>query len=387
MNKTLQLGILAMASLVALSTEAQTTMTDNNYPRQGTFSHSTAIDESGVTIPTVGSSQSWDYSGLSEETSVTHDHLDATGDPVFTGANNSSVWYYTFQGMQYSANHYEGLDANAWTDEGRKIFGAGYSITATTGGADDSLVFLDYDDVYATPHVKLEFPASFGNAWTSAHERNSPYRLTVVGSGVVDVPGVVREFRTIESEVVGDGSLIIPLSTGGAAPARDVILVKEIITEIDSIFLDGVPAPPSLLAVFGLTQGDITVTTSYSFYTPDLTSELLYVLEPVGSLLTNRAQYSKDADNLGINEIVFSTAAYPNPVAGGSEFSIEFEGSLGDTYVQIVSMNGQVVFEGNVPCNNSHLQLTIPESIQEGMYYITIESTTTLVKPILIQVK
>ncbi|SFT87849.1 Por secretion system C-terminal sorting domain-containing protein [Lishizhenia tianjinensis] len=350
MKTTLLFSNAVIFAMSSLTLTAQTTITEANYQRTGTFSHTFGRDQSAVVLPATGSNQSWDYTSLAEETSVTHDHTAVSGDPVFTNANNSSVWYYTFQGMSYSANHYEGLNASAWTVEGRKIFGEGYSITAVTGGADDSLVFLDYDDLYTSPHVQLEFPASFGNTWSSNYERSTPYRLTVVGSGVVNAPGEVREFRSVSSEVVGDGTLFIPLSTGGPAPARDVILVKEIITEIDSVFLNGSPAPTTLLSAFGLVQGTVTVTTSYSFYTPDLSSKLLYILEPVGSLSINRAEYSKDADNLSIDAFSnqMELQVFPNPSNG--VFTLD----LGERYyngeVKIFDVSGKMVYHSSFEC-------------------------------------
>jgi hypothetical protein len=384
MKKLLLLSLLTSASISPFTSNAQTTITESNFPRSGTFTHLYASSATNIVLPSIGSGEEWNYSNLSEEASLIFDYTDATGDTVFTNANNSRVWNYIFQGMTYSADHIDGIDANAWTSEGRRIYGEGYSITSVTGGANDSLIFLDHDDVFAAPHLNLVFPASFGNSWNSVYERELPFLLTVEGSGVVNNPGTFTEFRTTELEVVGDGTLIIPLSNGGAAPARDVILVKETLTEIDSVFLNGEPAPPTLMAAFGLTQGETTVITTYSFYTPDFGSALLVVSE--GATM-NFARYSKDVDNLSLNETMVSTAAYPNPVSGGSIFNIDFNSDLGKAEIKIVSMNGQVVYEGEEVSINSSLQFRIPESIEKGMYYIQINSNTSIINPVLIQIQ
>lgn len=384
MKKLLLFSLFTSASISSFTVTGQTTITESNFPRSGTFTHLYARDLTDVILPTLGSGETWNYSSLSEEVLLTFDYTDATGDAVFTNADNSRVWNYVFEGMTYSADHIDGIDANAWTSEGRRIYGEGYSITPITGGANDSLIFLDHDDVFSAPHRNLEFPASFGNSWNSIYERETPFLLTVEGAGLVNTPGVFREYRTSDFEIVGDGSLIIPLSSGGSAPARDVILIKEIFTQIDSVFLNGEPAPPTLMAAFGLTQGETTVMTTYSFYTPDFGSALLVVGE--GSV-SNFARYSKDVDNLGLKETMFSTAAYPNPVSGGSMFNINFNSDLGKAEIKIVSMSGQVVYEGAEISINSSLQFRIPESIEKGMYYIQINSNSSIINPVLIQIQ
>ena len=380
MNKMRHFVILFLFSMMALAIQAQTTMTSSNYPRQGTFAHTYSRDVSGVTLPSRGASQTWDYSGLSEESTATHNHMNATGDSVFTNVN-------TFQGMIYEADHFEGLSTTAWTLEGRRIYGEHFPLQAMTGDPLDSLIFLDHDDVFATPLDQLQFPASFSDAWTNSYMTHTPFELTVNAYMVVNAPGDAVEYKTCEYEVVGDGQLVIPMISGAPAPAREVILVRKIETTVDSTFLYGAPAPPPLMTAFGLVQGDITIDTTYNFYTPNLTSELLTVGPPNGLSATNWANYSIDAIPLGLEENISSSVAYPNPVESGNTFNIEFESGYGASFVKITSMIGQVVYEEETSFSGKLLQIEIPASIGAGRYILQVGSDKKRVKPILIQVK
>lgn len=386
MKKPLPSLLLAAFTLMGGSSYAQTTMTYANFQRMGTFDHSLHRDESNVALPSLGSGQSWDYSGLTAESSLTHPHTAVSGDATFTTSNNYSPYTGSFQGMVYHSDHFESIDANSWTKDGRRIEEVGFSLLTMTGGANDSLSFPAYDDVFTL--TQLQFPAAYGNSWSSVYETRIQYVLTVGAYGLDHVPGEKVGYFTSEYEVVGDGSLVIPLNSGGPAPALDVILVRNVETWIDSTFLAGSPAPTPLMNAFGLVQGDVGSDTTYLFYTPNLTSEVLTVGIPNALHTTNWAQYSGDAQFVGVKDQSeqMSLNGYPNPVLRGGDLHLNFEKPVVGT-VNLVSMTGQLVHTQALSGGTNNVSVAIPESLRTGLYCVQVITDDAAIKPQLIEIQ
>jgi hypothetical protein len=374
--KKLFLPITLFCMLCVSTLIAQITITQANFPRSAQFTDSfTIASPSGVVLPAHGAGQTWDYGNLVSSSLSTTDYFDATSDPNFPGALNYRPFNLVFQALPINSNLYEAIDANGFFELGRTIDDATYSIAGTSGGANDSLRFVGGNYIFPGRINALKFPLTYPNQWTESNEQNIDFEITVAGFGLNQAPGQNKAYHTQHREVVGYGTLVIPVGSTPSLPIP-ALLIKVVHTRMDSFFLGGNPAPAPLMAAFGLNQGDTEVDSIYVFYTENFGAPVLNI--GISGTSASTVGYRSKAGTVPVSlnaDIALHDAIYPNPVKAGSRLNIKGEAILNANTAKIYDMNGRVIDVQNLAAGTNAFHVNTPENLQPGIYILSFEES------------
>jgi hypothetical protein len=369
-------------SLLVLPLMAQVTIDQGNFPRQADFTDEyNWVETAGLAIPTEGTEQTWDYSSFVTTSSSSEIWFDASGDQDFPTALNYSSAALSFQSFGIRAREYDAVDEEGWYVQGRLLFDTTHSITPISGGADDVLHFPGQAQVYEGRTNLIAFPSTYNTTWESSYIEYTQFNLTVAGFGLNNVPGEQKRIISQKRTVVGEGVLIQPDAQGNPSGPIDALLIKvEDRVLVDSFFLGGQLAPPTLLSAFGLTQGEMTeLPDRYLFYVPGYGNVTVVVnLNASGEI--SSVAYRPDVAGLAtsITDAPASDAirAYPNPVETGGtlHFGLHTDGI---TLVELTDMTGRTVLSTSVAGNGTVGRLDIPTSITPGIYTMMTRHAAT----------
>lgn len=353
---------------------AQVTLNQSDFPRPTAFEDSLIIPTQSVgTLPSEGAAQTWDYSSWTPDIRSSTFYFDAssTSNPNFTAAYNVRTSDLVFAGLLISSDLYHGLDNNGWYLYGRTLNAADYSLTAVSGGANDSLHFLQYDDIYSGRTDFVPFPVTYQTQLSQSREETIPFEITVAAFGLNRTSGFRKRIVRRDLDVVGYGTLVMPTATGTSSAPFDVLLFKTVRTQTDSFFLGGSPAPATLLGALGITQGETAMDSFYNFYAPNYGANILGMLDDggTGSLLFYRTQ-AIDAI-LAITDIQVSESnCFPNPVQQQQTLTIQTNKNIGSTNLTIVDVNGRVVFQEMLDnVQDTQYQWALPATLGQGIYF------------------
>lgn len=370
--------LTSIFSVLALPLLAQVTIDQSSFPRPAGHTEAGLKGEiSGVVVPTEGTGQTWDYSALTSIGTFQSDWIDATGDADFPTALNYENQDYTFAGYARTGREYEALDADGWYIEGRFLDDTAHSITSVTGGPNDELAFPEEVQDFIGRVNYLDFPVAFGNTWTQTHTEVTTFQLTVAGFGLNNTPGTQKRIHSQTRTVVGEGTLIIPDENGNPSGELDALVIKvENITDQDSVFLGGQPAPTALLTAFGQTQGEVTEYGDfYVFYTPNFPSTVLNInLNTSGNISSvyykpaAAALATSIADKPSFN----AWKTYPNPIAAGQVMNIDLSSNTNATTVELIDLTGRQVFFASVSASAGTARIALPTDLVTGIYTMVV---------------
>ena len=372
--KTVFTSILTLFTLPLL---AQVTIEQSNYPATAGYNDSFSVGATiGVVAPSVGASQTWDYSGLVEASAVNSVHIDATSDPNFPDALNRNEANLSFQGFPIPSQTYTTVDANGYYEYGRAISDVTHSITAISGGANDVLNFPDDNHVFQFENGRvnyLGFPATFQSSWTGTRIEPINFNLTVAGFGLNNTPGQQVKYWTETREVVGYGSLTIPLPNGDPSGPMEVLLLESSVSVIDSFFLAGSEAPAPLLAAFGLTQGSIATSSSFLFYMPDFHSPLVRFGMDGSTVASIGYRPVAASAATGISSVQLDNVSmYPNPIAAGDVLNIDLSDRTDAATIELIDLTGRMVYSTPVNGNAATVRVALPTGLSAGIYNVIL---------------
>lgn len=374
--KTVFTSILTLCALPLL---AQVTIDQSNFPATAGYTDAFSLGgTAGVVAPSVGASQTWDYSALVETGQVNIVRIDATSDPIFVDALNHLESNRSIQGLLIPSHVYTAVDANGYYEYGRSFSDTTYSITPVSGGVNDSLNFPDGNHVFQFDNGRPEylgFPATYQSSWTGTRIEPMNFNLTVAAFGLNNTPAQQVRRVTDTREVVGYGTLVIPLPNGDPSAPMEVLLIESTVSSIDSFFLAGSPMPEPLMSAFGLTQGATASSSAFLFFMPDFHSPLLRFgmdgqsiasigYRPVGATVPTGIS-SVELENVSI---------YPNPVAAGTSLTINLgEAGKAVSAIELIDVTGRLVVYQNLQSTNASLD--IPASLVSGVYSVILRDS------------
>ncbi|HCQ16973.1 MAG TPA: hypothetical protein DIU20_11960, partial [Cryomorphaceae bacterium] len=254
--KRLSIFIFLAISTWAFEGHGQVTINQSSFLRASAQVDSAYTpSQTTVSLPAEGSAQYWDYSTLSYNYVYLYTYLDAAQDPAFNNAFSKISSSFSFQAFQTQGWNYDGMDANEWYAVGRTTRDSAFSITAISGGANDSLFFPASTEAYGGRTDYMKFPTTYPDQWTQTRTEITPFALTVGAFALNHTPGEGKRTQIETREIKGYGKLTIALADGSPSQTLDVLLLKVQRTSIDSFFLGGSLAPAPLMAAFGINQG------------------------------------------------------------------------------------------------------------------------------------
>jgi hypothetical protein len=296
--------------------------------------------------------------------------------------------------LTYGIGASSGLDYYVWRNMGQSSTGIdikgeeivkrqALALGAFTGDMLDSLVFPVQAIFYNNPLPVIKLPATMSSRWTATADRVVNFNVTIGALSLNNVPAQHKQVRQYLDSVVGWGNMRVPIPGAGASAWIPVLQVQHTEIVLDSFFLAGAPADPSLLAGIGVTQGQSsTAATTYFYragsyrplseafhYGPDHTSA------PVAFYM-----HTRDLPRpVGVPAVAAGNGVriYPNPVRDG-RLKIELPGGTakeGWSYT-LTTLPGQRIAGAELPFTaTKRTEITLPDQLVAGIYYITIFHT------------
>ncbi|GEM_PF-3705732 len=327
-------------------------------------------------IPNVGEDVTWDYRttiGLGTNYPLNFNAYD--NNPNFPGS--TAMFNYTPSlgtiELKESRGYFTYND-NGLYDSGFETEAGVYSLTSVSGGPNDNLTMLNSFN-YNTDYKLIDFPLTYGKSWTSNKRAVTPFTLFLQLFQVNNTPGELVQSETITNEVVGYGTLRVAEMDG--VPA---LLVKNTYTSIDSVYLGGAPAPTSLLNAFGITQGQITISTVYNFYVSDSVSAFsaaaLTLYADEFNEVVNYFEYC-DEEYKGFklsveNDVKSAINLYPNP-ATNNEINVTFNKVSNTNWtVNLMNISGQIVEKSDINTTGDINHKFDLNNLAKGVYLVVV---------------
>lgn len=370
------MGLAALSSsfLIAQS------ITSANFTRPGNFVDSVSgALPSSVSAATPGAGQTWDYSNLISVPALLL--LEE-----YRSSRDSTVGYPAT--IEWSDRMIQGFAATGPSAEFRNLNNTGYyaaayhtnrlvePLTAVTGNPTDELVVLQQRIVYPDTLFYLKFPVTAQSSWVSTRTRDIQFNITAAAANLNQTPGFFRQISVDTRIVIGSGQIIIPDENGNPMPPVDVFLIESILTDTDSIFLNGAPAPAALLANFGLSQGDVSLSRVYLFYPSNGGESAVasYNTDAQNSITSfeYRPRAARKALSVGLNENrLATTTLYPNPLLAGQRLTIEHDTPAEVAQVKIYSVQGAYLaaYKAEAIHNDA---VTFTPQLAAGLYLVNL---------------
>ena len=374
---------------------AQITLQRTDFALSATASDSAMtklMKKTGVTLPTKGVNQTWDYSALRDSTSDLYYYGYIT-QPVtsprpmaFSNAVLQANHVTNFQAFQIPTRSYYQLNTSGYGLMGDSLAATRFSLQAITGGSTDSLSFPTNVHVYPSPTYQYRFPMTMSSAWSSTQRVLTNFALKVGAFGLNNTPGQSISRGSYSDTIVGWGTLKLRHPSTGATLSFNALLDVHKFVVQDSFLLNGEAAPALLLNAFGLTQGRKDTTTRYYFYGAGFKAPLL-------SFYSNNAEtqivniFRALLPNLGLttknNELVdleVATSVFPNPTTEGVIFEFD-KTTVADWRVFVYNAAGQIIKNEYVSGDSGRVQYStrFDHSLSNGTYFYQIIDENSLI--------
>jgi hypothetical protein len=361
---------LLTASLAAAA-QTPITLTQSNFPAlASTVELYNTASITGVTAPTTGANQTWNYGGLiaTSQASATYSAPSAT--PAFAGTTRTYMYALPLGPFQV-----QGVGSQALTSSGLKYLGYSiprqrFGLAALTGVTTDSLVVPAQSVTVGTTLVA--FPTTVGTVTKNVYRSGTTGLLTVSQVLLNKTPLRLVQRVSSTDSVAGYGTLRIPVS--GGTSASQVLLVRSRVIEVDSFYLAGQPAPAVLLAALGVTQGVASGSYYDNFYRAGSSQPLLGFNYTSATYQTlQSAYYSRETTLLGtlpsLAAAVGGLSAYPNPLAQGPLMLAAGNGSQAAVTLTVRDVLGRQLATGRGQLGQP---TTLLAGLPQGTYLLEI---------------
>lgn len=326
------------------------------------------------TLPDVSpkANANWDLTTVTDSNIYTFNYNKPASSSAFpTATFIIPRQYIVTPGMRYDFDAMCDVTTNGIAYLGEKIDRQALSLFALTGDAADSLVFAAQNITYNMPEYDVKYPCTMATKWTDDISFSTNFTLTVTSSGLNNTPGLRKTRRTTDYEVTGWGKMRVNDRNGNPTGYSDVLAIDRIETVSDSFFLGGMPAPPTLLAAFGITQGQQITTYDRKYYRAGEYRGLLEIEYEDAAFtkpleIVTHSQRLKPTSVGNINKEQLSI--YPNPVTNGS-FTVKVGNSNKELNYQLLNITGQQLAAGSVPDNGN---ITLQQNLPAGTYIIKL---------------
>lgn len=385
-------------SVIALnfSAMAQITINRTDFAVSQTQLDSAAwkqLKKDGAVLPTWGNNQIWDYSTLKDSLPIINKYYNApalgfgTPPAAFADATHAFNYNSGFQVFSYPSRAYLKMDATGFYHLGYATNGSKFSITALSGGLNDSIFFNAGAYRYTSPWNIYKFPMTANTVWKSNFKEATDFQLSIGAFGLNKTPGV-RVTHIIQTDtIVGWGTLKQRNPATGAVLNFAVLLSQRKLTTVDSFYLGGAPAPAALLSAFALIQGNTTVSPAeYSFLAIGFNEPLMEFLTTATG--TIRSITRAVSPSLGLvaptqetNDFNVATKVYPNPTTEAISFEFS-KTNAANWNIMIYDMAGKIISIHPITGSEGvvNQRITLNASLPNGTYFYNLLDETSLIR-------
>lgn len=388
---------LAVAAL-SLPAAAQITLNQSSYSNWSAKNDIAFRVDTTQPFPALApaTNASWNFSAVVYNRS--DDRLYRRGPfsrPAFPNATHYGALEFPINAsIRYSVREASALTANGFVAYGQWAARQGFSLTAVSGGPNDSLIFPEQEIPYSSVFTTIKFPATMGTTWSSDINYATDFSLTIAAFGLANASCKRKTHLVRNDEVVGWGSMTIRDSLGNPSGPTNVLMVKATSTITDSFFVSGQPAPTMLLTAFGLTQGQVSLRNEYFYYRAGERMPLVQATYRDNSFQQSKMDHmdvhmgseaAQSVQNFALESAAVS--AYPNPVRNQTVHLRIGDKNLSALNYQLINMNGQVVAKGTVAPQNGEAKLHCQALETSGIYFLQLFQTNTSVGVVALSVE
>jgi Secretion system C-terminal sorting domain len=342
----------------------------------------------GISLPTSGNNEIWDYTNLRDTFSFANSYREVTipvtsPRPVlFATANTQSFVSRVLQGSYGSASwRYFRTDATGFYSLGDSSLFTRYLLRNGL----DSITYLDQIREFKPAIQYYKFPMSTNTVWKNNSRFVTNILLKVSSLSLNNAPAQHVLITSSIDSVVGWGTLKMRSSTPGVILNFNALLVRSILIETDSFYFNGTPASSELLSRLELTQVSSTQNSVYFLASKFKAPYLTFLLNNSGSIEdiyrailpdVGLAVRNEDLENIKVATIVF-----PNPITDRAIFEFE-KTSLDDWRIFIYNENGQIIKNDLVkaPKGKSQHSINFDNDLPNGAYFYQIIDDNSLIR-------
>jgi len=348
------LPVFMTCLLGATASQAQITVTGNDlkFGVDTDIIYTIDVDTSGVSLPSAGNDQWWDYGNLVPVDSAEFSFAASDQNPPFT----SSTAMMPLMSSQFG--EFELQDQTQYfTQAASGFLNEGYHIPYhwfELANPNDTLKIPEQDVEVNGYKALVPFDLTSGTNETGTGTEIINFTLTYQAGGMVNEPGYLKRTRETTHEVTGWGSVILPVSKDTV----EALLLKSSSRITDSVFIGGMPVPAALLTGTGLSQGMVTHENMIQLVAKDFnTFAGVFSLNSTGDVaehiqFVNSWHYDEDTTT-AIGKITYNTIrAYPNPAS--DVLNIETDRSQ-PLYAEIYSISGRMI--GRMPVTGGQIRV------------------------------
>lgn len=326
----------------------------------------------GLTVnPSSGPNQTWNLSALSKG-NLDYLNYEAGTSASFPAAVSKLDEDVSIGGaFTIPATRYYGSVDGGFGVIGISVPQTTVPIDGITGTAGDKITFAAQDDIQNAFHIP--FPLTYGGKYTTSNRLVMDGKLTAAVLSLSNADFAYVEHTIYEDTVTGWGTMRLPHPTASSTIDYEVLRVDRKITVIDSVYIQGMPAPSSLLAQFGLIQGRTNVYYRSQFYSPNSKLYMLrinYMSDATFSTphnaFSNASAYGLGAASDKLND----TKIWPNPVSGNT-LNVQWNKAETAHKITLTDIQGRIICNRNIQVQGQYT-LSLPEELPSGLYTLEV---------------
>jgi Secretion system C-terminal sorting domain len=379
----------------SMSMTAQITVQSTDFTLSATGKDSAVsklMKRIGISIPSRGNNQTWDFSSVRDSSSnifylggITQP---ATARPsAFSAANLEADGFVFFQSFEISSRSYYTLNASSYSLLGDSIIFSRFPLAALTGSTADSITFPAASRKSSTPERRYVFPVTATSSNSTSSNITTNFLLKVGAFGLNNTPGYQSRTTTEKDTTVGWGTLKLRSPATGGVLNFNVLLQLKTIIGTDSFYLGGQPAPAALLGAFGLVQGRKDTFSVFNFI--GLGFKAVHMaIETNGNQTQVGRTFRAILPSLGLvsptretNDYTVATKVFPNPTTEGVTFEFDKKSSA-DWHILIYNVAGQItsIQKVSAPQGLTTHKVTFDNSTANGLYFYNIVDENSLIR-------
>ena len=257
------LPLLLLVSGLAIKGTAQITLTAADYPAllTGTDSLKQTIHTSPFPSLAAASGGNWDMTVTTDSAAQLYAYRVPVATYQYADSTQGSIGAYSFV-----ANVPCSVTSTGLFEYGMNIKANSYSLTTLTLGPTDTLFFPAQNVMNTSPLVRIAFPATFSSSWQSVFSADMIYELSLGAFSLIHKPFTLRKYTVRKDTVAGWGTMRIKTAMSAPSSYFNVLQVQSANITTDSFFMDGAPAPPALLTLLSISQGQKDTTYTQYYY-------------------------------------------------------------------------------------------------------------------------
>jgi hypothetical protein len=222
------------------------------------------LNASPVNAISNGQGQSWDFSNLAVKDTSSIIYLSPAPNDSFPSATYmvavKDSFYLGGSSSISNSKYYGELSSAGIASLGKSVQAISFSLSP------NDVTFPAQTIKHSQKIYSVNFPMHYNDSFGAAGITEDYKLILNAPPFATNTPGAERSTISYSNKVVASGAVKLK----GYAEAMPVLVVRNFTSTRFNYFINGQPAPATLLAMAGVTDGEVYDNHSYSFYSPSI---------------------------------------------------------------------------------------------------------------------